>query len=111
MFNWKTRKLRLLEEVLRHEPDIVAMEELDHFADFFEPALQKSGMALGPLGPCPFSAKDHSNPSRPAQGQGCRVVLSVWPTGREEGGMGGWVREDKKRFVHLKWASLFWLSI
>ena len=31
------RKYRLLEEILRFEPDIVTLEELDHYDDFFKP--------------------------------------------------------------------------
>jgi mRNA deadenylase 3'-5' endonuclease subunit Ccr4 len=37
------RKFRLLQEVLRHGPDVVALQELDHFDDFFQPALAHFG--------------------------------------------------------------------
>lgn len=33
------RKWRLLEEIMRVDPDVLALEEVDHFADFFEPLL------------------------------------------------------------------------
>lgn len=37
------RKFRVLDEVLRFEPDVVAMEEVDHFDDFFLPAMKHFG--------------------------------------------------------------------
>lgn len=37
------RRWRLLEEILRCEPDLVCVEELDRFDDFFAPALAKFG--------------------------------------------------------------------
>lgn len=37
------RKYRILEEMLRHKADIMAIEEMDHFFDFFEPALKHYG--------------------------------------------------------------------
>jgi len=40
---WRYRSWRLLEEILRHEPDLVALEEVDHFHDFFLPAMQAAG--------------------------------------------------------------------
>jgi nocturnin len=39
----KFRKFRVLEEILRYEADIVAVEECDHFHDFFLPALKLYG--------------------------------------------------------------------
>ena len=42
---WGRRRWRLLEEVARWAPDVVALEECDHFGDFFEPALAKLGYA------------------------------------------------------------------
>lgn len=41
--SWKLRRWRLLEEILRHDPDVLSLEELDHFSDFFEPALKAAG--------------------------------------------------------------------
>lgn len=37
------RKWRLLEEITRVEPDLLAVEECDHFADFLEPAMTSLG--------------------------------------------------------------------
>jgi nocturnin len=37
------RKFRLLDEMLRFEPDIIACEEMDHFDDFFRPAMKHYG--------------------------------------------------------------------
>jgi nocturnin len=37
------RKLRVLEEVLRFAPDVVAVEECDHFRDFLQPAMDQFG--------------------------------------------------------------------
>lgn len=39
----KVRKFRLLEEIIRHDADIIAVEECDHFHDFFLPALKLYG--------------------------------------------------------------------
>lgn len=43
---WEARRERLLEEIFRHhgpEPDVIALEEVDHFDDWFRPQLQKRG--------------------------------------------------------------------
>lgn len=40
------RKWRLLEEILRYSPDILAVEECDHFDDFFYPILQSIGYSV-----------------------------------------------------------------
>ena len=37
------RRYRLLEEILRFQPDIVTLEELDQYDDFFEPLMNKFG--------------------------------------------------------------------
>lgn len=37
------RKFRLLEEVLRFSPDVIALEEVDHFVDFWQPAMDAFG--------------------------------------------------------------------
>ena len=37
------RKYRLLEEILRFDPDIVTLEEMDHYDDFFQPLMSKFG--------------------------------------------------------------------
>lgn len=44
VFNFhQYRKWRVLEEILRVDPDVLALEEIDHFADFFEPVLSTLG--------------------------------------------------------------------
>ncbi|PFX20057.1 Nocturnin [Stylophora pistillata] len=40
---WSKRKLRTLQGILMYDPDIIALEEVDHFQDFFLPSLQKLG--------------------------------------------------------------------
>ena len=37
------RKYRLLEEILRFDPDIVTLEEMDQYDDFFQPLMSKFG--------------------------------------------------------------------
>jgi len=37
------RKSRLLKVVLENSPDVIAIEECDHFSDWFQPELAKSG--------------------------------------------------------------------
>jgi mRNA deadenylase 3'-5' endonuclease subunit Ccr4 len=37
------RRYRLLEEILRFSPDVVTLEELDHYDDFFQPLMSKFG--------------------------------------------------------------------
>ena len=46
IIKWEARRERLLEEIFRHhgpEPDVIALEEVDHFDDWFRPQLQKRG--------------------------------------------------------------------
>ena len=40
---WNERKHRSLEEILTYNPDIIALEEVDHFHDFYLPALKAVG--------------------------------------------------------------------
>lgn len=40
--NWRTRRYRMLEEIARHDPDVVCLQEVDHFR-----FLRKSLAALG----------------------------------------------------------------
>lgn len=42
-FEWEGRKWRLLEEILRDDPAIVLLEELDHYTDFFDPQMRLKG--------------------------------------------------------------------
>lgn len=37
------RKFRVLQEILRNEADVIAVQEMDHFGDFFLPAMEHYG--------------------------------------------------------------------
>lgn len=41
--NWESRRWAVLAEMLRHDADVLTLQEIDHFADFFEPALAAAG--------------------------------------------------------------------
>ena len=41
-FDWKTRRWRVLEEIIRHDPDIICLQEVDHPKLMFK-ALQSVG--------------------------------------------------------------------
>lgn len=41
--DWDFRKFRLLEEMIRNDPDIITVQEVDHYNDFFKPALEEFG--------------------------------------------------------------------
>ena len=41
-FDWKTRRWRMLEEIIRHDPDVICLQELDHPKLLFK-ALQSIG--------------------------------------------------------------------
>eukprot|EP00299_Pterocystis_sp_00344_P011586 c5430_g1_i2.p1 GENE.c5430_g1_i2~~c5430_g1_i2.p1 ORF type:complete len:318 (-),score=89.35 c5430_g1_i2:62-1015(-) len=41
--DWEYRKSQLLEEVKRFDPDVVCMEEVDHYDDWFQPQLASLG--------------------------------------------------------------------
>lgn len=40
---WSRRKLRSLEQILLYDPDIIALQEVDHFEDYYLPSLRKVG--------------------------------------------------------------------
>jgi len=42
---WEHRRQKLVDEIMRHgvQPDIVALQEVDHFHDWFEPVLGRMG--------------------------------------------------------------------
>ncbi|XP_068701978.1 nocturnin-like [Montipora foliosa] len=40
---WSNRKLRSLQEILTYDPDVIALEEIDHFEDYFLPSLRELG--------------------------------------------------------------------
>ena len=72
--NWEYRKARLLEELMRHGelPDIIAMQEVDHFYDWFEPELEKLGYSGT------FLKKRHSACLRTAPGSGLEDGAAIF---------------------------------
>ena len=40
---WENRKLQLLHELLQYNPDVVTLQECDHYYDFFLPELTLRG--------------------------------------------------------------------
>lgn len=52
--NWQTRKFRCMEEILTYNPDVVCLQEIDHFKDFFQPLMRQIGYA-GSFNPKPDS--------------------------------------------------------
>jgi hypothetical protein len=46
IFDFKIRQWRLVEEISRYLPDVLAVEEIDHFDDFFFPILQHLGYSV-----------------------------------------------------------------
>ena len=71
---WENRKGKLLEEILRSGADIVCVEEVDHFPDFFQPKLKERGFE-GIFKPKPSSPclRVHGN-SGP---DGCALFYNV----------------------------------
>lgn len=45
VFRFADRRMRLLAEILSVEPDLLGLEEVDHFEDWFAPALDAAGYA------------------------------------------------------------------
>ena len=43
--SWKQRKSQILSEILSLSPDILTLQQVDHFGDFLEPALKQQGLA------------------------------------------------------------------
>lgn len=52
---WESRKIRLLHEMLQYEPDVITLQECDHYYDFFLPQLSARGYD-GFFAPKPASA-------------------------------------------------------
>lgn len=52
---WENRKGKLLHEILQYNPDVITMQECDHYYDFFLPALTANGYD-GIFAPKPASA-------------------------------------------------------
>ncbi|XP_071511005.1 nocturnin-like isoform X1 [Diadema antillarum] len=51
---WENRKYAILEEILTYDPDVVCLQEVDHYKDFFLPVLQQVGYC-GAFNPKPDS--------------------------------------------------------
>lgn len=66
---WDTRKHMLLKEILQYEPDIVTLQECDHYYDFFLPALASEFDGI--FAPKPASACLEVSP----RSDGCAVFV------------------------------------
>jgi hypothetical protein len=53
--DWKRRKGLILKEILSYEPDVISLQECDHFHDYFQPELGAAGYT-GIFAPKPISA-------------------------------------------------------
>ena len=54
ILSWKHRRKKLLNEIIQYAPDIITLQEVDHYYDFFLPELRKRGY-LGCFAPKPTS--------------------------------------------------------
>jgi len=52
---WDNRKSRLLHEIVQYSPDVITLQECDHYYDFFFPELSEKGY-IGLFAPKPSSA-------------------------------------------------------
>eukprot|EP01035_Chromulina_nebulosa_P056653 gene56653-77645_t len=52
---WESRKVKILYELLQYDPDVITLQECDHYYDFFLPALSAKGYD-GIFAPKPASA-------------------------------------------------------
>ena len=43
---WENRKLQLLHELLQYNPDVITLQECDHYYDFFLPQLSMKGINM-----------------------------------------------------------------
>ena len=54
--SWEHRKVLLIDEVKRYEADVICLQEVDHYYDFFLPELRRLGYdglyAPKPISPC-----------------------------------------------------------
>ncbi|XP_077983844.1 nocturnin-like [Glandiceps talaboti] len=62
---WENRKFRSLEEILTYDPDIICLQEVDHYHDFYNPMLQSIGyqgvFKPKPDSPCIYCT-EHNGP-------------------------------------------------
>lgn len=63
--NWPERKYLILEEILTYRPDIVCLQEVDHYFDMFQPILSSLGYQSSfcpkPWSPC-LDVKNNNGP-------------------------------------------------
>ena len=62
VMDWAYRGPLLVEEMLRHEADVITAQEVDHFSDYFVPRLARAG----------YSGMFHKKPDSP-----CRSVCEL----------------------------------
>jgi nocturnin len=55
VLDWDNRKEQLLQEIIQYDPDIITLQEVDHYYDFFFPQLSQRGYT-GYFAPKPTSA-------------------------------------------------------
>ena len=53
--SWDNRKNKIMYEILQYDPDIVTLQECDHYYDFVLPELEEEGY-VGTFAPKPASA-------------------------------------------------------
>lgn len=70
LLDWKYRKDKLLYEILQYHPDVITMQEVDHYYDFFWPKLQEHGY-VGVFAPKPTSGTLDTNPYP----DGCAIFI------------------------------------
>ena len=83
---WSHRQDMLLREILNSGADIIALEEVDHFHDFFQPALSSADGFTGqfltkPNSPC-LESKPNNDPDAVLQ------VFCFQATGQERAEIG-----------------------
>ncbi|XP_033632219.1 nocturnin-like isoform X1 [Asterias rubens] len=54
VLKWKSRRLSCLQEILTYDPDVVCLQEVDHYEDFFKKHLERVGY-VGTFNPKPDS--------------------------------------------------------
>ncbi|XP_036424630.1 nocturnin isoform X1 [Colossoma macropomum] len=71
--NWAERKYLILEEILTYRPDILCLQEVDHYYDTFQPVLSRLGyqstFCPKPCSPC-LDVRDNNGPD------GCALFFS-----------------------------------
>jgi hypothetical protein len=87
IFDFKIRQWRLMEEILRYLPDVLAVEECDRFDDFFFPVLQHLGYSVSspdsPPLPDLTSHREDSNQRLPLPAFPTVTTVMVLPSSGE----------------------------